>query len=108
MLPVDLGVKDLVHDPQDASDRRDVRTPQAAHEQEGKQRDSSAGQMGFVKRKRVDRPRCQGKLVERKAPKSATHILLPVAADELGNLWSEAGVNLVVAARRRRPESRRP
>ena len=73
------------------------RPAEPAHEQKRKQRDPSAGQMGFVEREQVDRPGGQGKLVERKAAKSAADVLLAVAADELGNLWSEAGVNLAVA-----------
>ena len=97
LLAVDLGMKDLVDDPEDAPETDHDRPAETAHEEKWKQHDPSAGQMGFVERERVDRAGGQGKLVERKAAKGAADVLLTVAADELGDLRPEPGVNLAVA-----------
>ena len=97
LLPVDLGMKDLVDDAEDAAERRPRSPGRGRAGRQRKQHDPSAGQMGLVERERVDRAGGQGKLVQRKAAKSAADVLLAVAADELGDLRPEAGVNLAVA-----------
>ena len=78
---------------------------QAAGQGERQEGDPAAGQMGFVKGVRVDRPGRQRQLVERKAAKGAADVLLAVASHQLGDLRAEPGVDLGVALRVRRPGS---
>ena len=97
LLAVDLGMEDLVHD---AIDRPDAehdgpcKTPGQSERQEG---DAAAGEMGFVKGERIDRPGCQRQLVQRKAAKRAADVLLAVAPHQLGDLRAKPGVDLGVA-----------